>query len=239
MYAHQSKLIHPDTLEDIKQRADIVDIVARYTALGKRGKDYMGLCPFHDEKTPSFSVSPSKQLYYCFGCHAGGDTVKFLMEVNQTSFHDVVLELARNYGVRVRYEDGSVEDDSPHPLIHSSTHPRRRLLPEPKYSPALISDGETELARLPADVEIETPQRLLMSHPAKPETDTWVTRYLYAHDQWVERVEWVTAKPKGYDKIVLPYHVDQCGKAINAKGERSWLPYRWHEVLASSKGKWV
>jgi len=58
MYAHQSKLIHPDTLEDIKQRTDIIDIIAGYVTLKKRGKDYVGLCPFHKEKTPSFSVSP-------------------------------------------------------------------------------------------------------------------------------------------------------------------------------------
>ncbi len=64
--------LHPDTVEQVKQRADIVDVVSEHHVLRKRGKDFVGLCPFHDEKTPSFSVSPSKQMYYCFGCCAGG-----------------------------------------------------------------------------------------------------------------------------------------------------------------------
>ncbi len=62
-----SKRLHNDTIEEVKLRVDIVDVVSEHVALKKQGKDYMGLCPFHDEKTPSFSVSPSKQLYYCFG----------------------------------------------------------------------------------------------------------------------------------------------------------------------------
>ena len=60
--------LHPDTVEQVKQRADVVDIVSEHVVLRKRGKDFVGLCPFHDEKTPSFSVSPGKQMYYCFGC---------------------------------------------------------------------------------------------------------------------------------------------------------------------------
>ena len=94
--------LHPDTIEDVKQRADIYDVVSEHVVLRKRGKDYVGLCPFHDEKTPSFSVSPSKQMYYCFGCNAGGNAVKFLMEVGKRSFSDVVLDLARRYQVSVK-----------------------------------------------------------------------------------------------------------------------------------------
>lgn len=59
--------LHPDTIEEVKQRVDIYDVISDYVVLKKRGKDYLGLCPFHDEKTPSFSVSPTKQLYYCLG----------------------------------------------------------------------------------------------------------------------------------------------------------------------------
>ncbi|HEY9728918.1 MAG TPA: DNA primase [Chroococcales cyanobacterium] len=94
--------LHPDTVEDVKQRADIYDVVSEHVVLRKRGKDYIGLCPFHDEKTPSFSVSPAKQLYYCFGCNAGGSAIKFLMEVGKQSFSDVVLDLARRYQVPVK-----------------------------------------------------------------------------------------------------------------------------------------
>ncbi|MUL35416.1 DNA primase [Gloeocapsopsis dulcis] len=94
--------LHPDTIEEVKQRVDIVDVVSEHVVLRKRGKDYVGLCPFHDEKTPSFSVSPSKQMYYCFGCNAGGNAIKFLMEVGKSSFSEVVLDLARRYQVPVQ-----------------------------------------------------------------------------------------------------------------------------------------
>ena len=94
--------LHPDTIEAIKQRADIVDVISEHVVLRKRGKDYTGLCPFHDEKTPSFSVSPTKQLYYCFGCNAGGNAIKFLMELGKQSFSDVVLDLAQRYQVPVK-----------------------------------------------------------------------------------------------------------------------------------------
>ena len=94
--------LHPDTVEQVKERADIVDVVSEHVVLRKRGKDYLGLCPFHDEKTPSFSVSPQKQMYYCFGCQAGGNAIKFLMEVGKHSFNEVVLDLARRYQVPVQ-----------------------------------------------------------------------------------------------------------------------------------------
>jgi len=94
--------LHPDTIEEVRQRADIVDVISEHVVLRKRGKDYLGSCPFHDEKTPSFSVSPTKQLYYCFGCNAGGNAIKFLMELGKRSFSDVVLDLARRYQVSVK-----------------------------------------------------------------------------------------------------------------------------------------
>ncbi|MGF1458342.1 MAG: DNA primase [Leptolyngbyaceae cyanobacterium] len=94
--------LHPDTISAVRDRADIVDIVSEHVVLKKQGKDYVGLCPFHDDKSPSFSVSPAKQFYYCFSCGAGGNTYKFLMELGQRSFTDVVLELAKRYQVPVK-----------------------------------------------------------------------------------------------------------------------------------------
>lgn len=94
--------LHPDTIEQVKEKADIVDVISDRVVLRKRGKDYVGLCPFHDEKTGSFTVSPQKQVYYCFGCQAGGNAINFLMEVGKQSFADVVLELARRYSVPVK-----------------------------------------------------------------------------------------------------------------------------------------
>ncbi|MGF1569959.1 MAG: DNA primase [Nodosilinea sp.] len=94
--------LHPDTIDAVRDRADIVDIVAQHVVLKKQGKDFVGLCPFHDDKSPSFSVSPGKQFYYCFSCGAGGNAFKFLMELNQRSFADVVLDLAQRYQVPVK-----------------------------------------------------------------------------------------------------------------------------------------
>jgi DNA primase len=94
--------LHPDTIEEVKQRVDIVEVISESVVMRKRGKDYVGACPFHDEKTPSFSVSPSKQLYYCFGCGAGGDAVKFLMELGKRSFSEVVLDLAQRYQIPIQ-----------------------------------------------------------------------------------------------------------------------------------------
>ncbi len=94
--------LHPDTIEQVKQRADIVDVIAEHVVLRKRGQVHVGLCPFHEEKTPSFSVTPAKQMYYCFGCQAGGDTIKFLMALGKRSFSEVVLDLARRYQVPVQ-----------------------------------------------------------------------------------------------------------------------------------------
>jgi DNA primase len=94
--------LHPDTIEEIKQRADIYDVISEYVVLRRRGKDFVGLCPFHDEKSPSFTVSPTKQMYYCFGCQAGGNAIKFLMDLHKHSFAEVVLDLARRYQVPVQ-----------------------------------------------------------------------------------------------------------------------------------------
>ena len=94
--------LHPDTIEEVRQRVDIVDVISEHIVLKKRGKDFLGLCPFHNEKSPSFSVSQDKQLYYCFGCGEGGNTYKFLMEIGKQSFAEVVLDLARRYQVEVK-----------------------------------------------------------------------------------------------------------------------------------------
>lgn len=94
--------LHPDTIEAVKEKADIYEIVSERVILKRRGKNFVGLCPFHEEKTPSFNVSPSKQMYYCFGCGASGDAIKFIMEIGKHSFVDAVLELAKRYQVPIK-----------------------------------------------------------------------------------------------------------------------------------------
>jgi DNA primase len=94
--------LHPDTIKEVKAKADIYEVVSSYVVLKKQGKDYQGLCPFHQERSPSFTVSPGKQMYYCFGCQAGGGAVNFLMEINKQSFAEVILDLARQYQVSIK-----------------------------------------------------------------------------------------------------------------------------------------
>ena len=88
-----------DTLDEIRSRIDIVEVISDYVPLRRAGKDYVGLCPFHQERTPSFTVSPDKQMFYCFGCQVGGDVFTFLMKREGWSFPEAVAELARRAGV--------------------------------------------------------------------------------------------------------------------------------------------
>lgn len=88
-----------DVIEEVRTRNDIVDVIAQYVNLKKKGANYFGLCPFHNEKSPSFSVSPSKQMYYCFGCGAGGNVITFVMEYENYSFVEAVKLLAGRAGI--------------------------------------------------------------------------------------------------------------------------------------------
>ncbi len=93
-------MYYPDEIiEEVRTRNDIVDLISGYVKLQRRGSSYFGLCPFHNEKSPSFSVSPGKQMYYCFGCGAGGNVFTFLMEYENYSFPEAVKALADRAGV--------------------------------------------------------------------------------------------------------------------------------------------
>ena len=91
--------IAQDTIDRIRDQADIVDIISQDVELKRRGINYFGSCPFHDEKTPSFSVSPSKQIYHCFGCGNGGNVFTFLMEFQKLTFFEAVKTLADKYNI--------------------------------------------------------------------------------------------------------------------------------------------
>jgi len=103
-------VIPPAFLQDLLSRTDIVEVVGRHVQLKKGGANLMGLCPFHAEKSPSFSVSPSKQFYYCFGCGASGDAIRFLTEHTGMSFIDAVRDLAQQAGMSVPEAEVSPED---------------------------------------------------------------------------------------------------------------------------------
>jgi len=97
-------------VQELLARADVVEIVGRHVPLKKGGANFMGLCPFHSEKSPSFSVSPSKQFYHCFGCGKSGDAINFLMEHLGMSFVEAVQDLAQQFGMQVPEDDASPQD---------------------------------------------------------------------------------------------------------------------------------
>ncbi len=97
-------------IQELVARTDVVEIVGRYVQLKKAGANYMGLCPFHGEKSPSFSVSPTKQFYHCFGCGKNGNAISFLMEHAGMNFVEAVKDLAGQYGMQVPEEDASPQD---------------------------------------------------------------------------------------------------------------------------------
>ncbi|MCP4744959.1 MAG: DNA primase [Desulfobacteraceae bacterium] len=99
-----AKTIPEDTIRRIQEAANIVDLIGDSVVLKKTGRDYVGLCPFHAEKTPSFSVSPEKQIFYCFGCHTGGNVFSFLMKQEGLSFPEAVRNIANKYGIEVPQE---------------------------------------------------------------------------------------------------------------------------------------
>ncbi len=130
----------PATLEEIRRRCDIGEIVGQYVTLKRVGRNLLGRCPFHDDRTPSFSVSPEKQLFHCFGCKASGDVFGFVMRKEGLDFLEAVETLARRAGVRL-------PEDRPSP-----EEARRR------------SDREEDLRALAAAAEFY--HRLLKEDPA-------------------------------------------------------------------------
>lgn len=99
--------ISKDTIEKVRESVDIVSLIGDYTTLTRRGSQYWGCCPFHNEKTPSFTVDPVKKFYHCFGCGVGGDAIKFVMEMESLSYPEAISELAKKNSIEVTYEAGS------------------------------------------------------------------------------------------------------------------------------------
>jgi len=104
-----ANLIPEDKIREIKNSADIVEVVSEAVSLKRAGKDYLGLCPFHSEKTPSFTVSPEKQIFYCFGCSEGGSVINFVMKHDGLSFPEAIKKLAVRFGIEIPLRSMSPE----------------------------------------------------------------------------------------------------------------------------------
>src|SRR5947199_3340731 len=102
-------MISQNTIQEILSRIDILEVVGGFVRLKKRGANYLGLCPFHNEKTPSFTVSPSKEIFKCFGCGKSGNTISFLMEHEKLSYVEALKWVANKYNVTVEETEQSPE----------------------------------------------------------------------------------------------------------------------------------
>ena len=128
--------IEEESIQQLKNRLDIVDVVGRYVELRKDGAGYKANCPFHDEKTASFKVSPSKQIYHCFGCGAGGDSIKFVMDYEKLNYPEAIEKLAQEYNFPLQYtNDGYKKDRVDISILEELNKFFRRQLQS--YKPAL------------------------------------------------------------------------------------------------------
>ena len=105
--------ISSSTIDEVNARIDIISLIGEYTRLERRGTDWWGCCPFHNEKTPSFHVVPDKKMYHCFGCGQGGSAINFVMEIEKIGFVDAVVQLAKKSGVEVVYDGNAVVQENP------------------------------------------------------------------------------------------------------------------------------
>jgi len=130
-------------IEEIRESVDIVDVISPHVQLRKRGKNFIGLCPFHSEKTPSFTVSEEKQIFHCFGCHTGGNVFKFLTEFHKISFVEAVQELAEQQGISIEFDKQEyTEQQSEQEVLYDiNTEAARYFLNN------LLNDDEAEFAR--------------------------------------------------------------------------------------------
>jgi DNA primase len=221
--------LHPDTIEAVRDRADIVDVVSQHVVLKKQGKDFVGLCPFHEDKSPSFSVSPTKQFYYCFSCGAGGNAFKFLMELNKRSFADVVLDLAQRYQVPVTTLEPAKRQELQRQLTLREQLYEILAVTARFYEHALSqSDGATALAYLrgPRGLTDETIQRFQLGFAP----GGWQTLYGYLVEQkhypvaLVEQAGLIVPRQKGdgfydrfRDRLMIPIRDGQ-GRVIGFGG---------------------
>jgi len=165
-------------IDEILNTANIVDVISGYISLRKRGKNFIGLCPFHQEKTPSFTVSDEKQIYHCFGCHAGGNIFKFLMEFKNISFVEAVQEVAEQFNIQLSYQEGyDVEKQSEQELLYEIN-----VVAAKYFSENLLTDKQSDEARnyfATRNIKLRT-QRTFGLGYAKPGWENFVS-YLTEH----------------------------------------------------------
>ena len=174
------------TIEQVRNASDIVDVIGSFLQLKRAGTNFIGLCPFHNEKTPSFNVSPSRQIFHCFGCHKGGDVFTFLREFENLNFVEVVQRLAERASIPIEFEmtPGQREEHSDKETLRTlHEHVAKR------WETTLANDARAQAAR---------------DYLAKRSiSDEAVKRFRlgFAPDEWSDTMNW--AKSKKYDPELL------------------------------------
>jgi DNA primase len=179
-------VLPPHIREQIRAASDIVEVIGASLPLKRAGTDFVALCPFHREKTPSFHVSPSKQMYYCFGCHKGGDVFRFLQDHDGLTFVEAARRLAERAGIRLEWED------SPAQREERAISDRLRELHEQiarRWQQALQTDAAGEAAR-----------EYLASRGVSQEA-VELFRLGYAPEAWDDTLNW--ARAKGWDLALV------------------------------------
>jgi DNA primase len=139
-------MIPQETIQQIQNRIDIIEVVGSFVKLKKRGSNYLGLCPFHNEKTPSFTVSPSKEIYKCFGCGRSGNTISFVMEHEKYSYVEALKWLAARYNIEIKEEFSNAEQKALHQTADSLFILNK--FAQEFFSNVLLNDEEGKLAGL-------------------------------------------------------------------------------------------
>ncbi len=162
-------MIAQDSIEALKAQLDIVDVVGNYIELKKAGTNFKAPCPFHDEKTPSFVISPQKQIYHCFGCGAGGDAIKFVMEYEHLSYPEAIEKLAASIGFSLRYTNEQKRHNSD--LLKAVSEYYYSLLPHKREALEYLHKR---------GVSQDSIEKFSIGYaPSSKETIEWLKRYHY------------------------------------------------------------
>ncbi len=174
------------TIEQVRNASDIVDVIGSFLQLKRAGTNFIGLCPFHNEKTPSFNVSPSRQIFHCFGCHKGGDVFTFLREFENLNFVEVVQRLAERASISIEFEMTPSQREE-----HSDKETLRTLHEHvaKRWETTLANDARAEAAR------VYLAKRSISDEAVKR------FRLGFAPDEWSDTMNW--AKSKKYDPDLL------------------------------------
>jgi DNA primase len=190
-------LIPPAVLEQIRTASDIVEIIGSYVPLKRAGANFVAVCPFHKEKTPSFNVIPHKQIFYCFGCHKGGDVFRFIEEYENIAFPEALQRLASRAGIPLQFEERPGQKKVRH--LKEALFQIHEQITQ-RWHDCLKTDAQGQIARQ------------YLSQRGVSEEAVELFRLGYAPDTWDDTINWATGK--GYELSL----VEQAGLIIRREG---------------------